>query len=177
MHIKIPRNTLVILVGPAGCGKSTFAAKNFLPSQIVSSDECREMISDDATNQTVSRQAFELMHLIIDRRLLLGRLTVADATSLTKPSRRALQRLAERHRFNIAAIAFDVSLETCIERNKSRRRCVPDRAIAAQHELFSVALRDIAREGFDYLVVVKESEEDSLKVEIVRKRVRRWETK
>jgi protein phosphatase len=72
-EIILPRNTLVLLCGPAGCGKSTFAARHFLPTQIVSSDECRALVSDDPVNQAVSGHAFDLMHFIVDYRLVVGR--------------------------------------------------------------------------------------------------------
>jgi protein phosphatase len=116
-HISIPRNTLAVLVGTAASGKSTFASNHFLPTQIVSSDVCRALISDDPANQGVSADAFELMNVIIEKRLLLGRLTVADATNLLPRGRGKLLRIARRFGFNTAAIVFDLPLETCKARN------------------------------------------------------------
>src|SRR5579862_7509868 len=99
-RIAIPRNTLAVLIGPAGSGKSFFAAKHFLPTQIVSSDECRALISDDPSNQLVSDHAFDLMRFIIEKRLRLGRLTVADATNLTFETRRPFLKVALQFGFN-----------------------------------------------------------------------------
>ncbi len=70
--VKVPRRTLLVLCGPAGSGKSTFAAQRFPSTNIVSSDHCRAMICDDENNQQVNRDTFELFHLIIQKRLSLG---------------------------------------------------------------------------------------------------------
>ena len=63
MNIKIPKLSLVVLIGPSGSGKSTFAGKHFLPTEVISSDACRAMVSDDENDQTVTNDAFELLHL------------------------------------------------------------------------------------------------------------------
>ena len=47
MNISIPEFSLVLLIGASGSGKSTFARKHFLPTEIVSSDACRGLVSDD----------------------------------------------------------------------------------------------------------------------------------
>ena len=64
MHITIPKLSLVVLIGPSGSGKSTFARKHFLPTEVLSSDACRGMVSDDENNQAVTNDAFEVLHFI-----------------------------------------------------------------------------------------------------------------
>src|SRR4051794_11919729 len=62
----IPRQTLIVLCGPAGSGKSTFAhrfverhyAQGCRATTIVSSDYCRALICDDVTNQQMNRDTF-----------------------------------------------------------------------------------------------------------------------
>jgi protein phosphatase len=166
--IIIPRNTLVVLCGPAGCGKSTFATKHFLPTQVVSSDECRARVSDDATNQAVSRHAFELMDFIIEKRLYLGRLTVADATNLKREDRKPLIKMARWYDYNSAAIVFNISLETCLARNRARERKVPEDALMAQYELFLKTLQTISREGFNYVYVLDEMTQSTVSVRVGR---------
>jgi protein phosphatase len=56
--IRIPDFALVVLVGATGSGKSSFAAREFLATEIVSSDLCRALVSDDETDQTVTSEAF-----------------------------------------------------------------------------------------------------------------------
>jgi protein phosphatase len=165
--IRIPENTLVVLCGPAGCGKSFFAARHFLPTQVVSSDHCRALISDDPANQSVSHHAFDLMRFIIRKRLLLGRLTVADATHLSRDSRSALIRLGRLYGFKLAAIVFNIPLEVCLERNLKRERVVPEDAIIRQHANLQVALSQIPHEGFDYLFVLDLESQSSASIQIV----------
>ncbi len=61
MRIFIPNLSLVILIGPSGFGKTTFARKHFLPTEVLSSDACRGMVSDDENNQAVTNEAFALL--------------------------------------------------------------------------------------------------------------------
>ncbi|MCI0486384.1 MAG: AAA family ATPase [Blastocatellia bacterium] len=155
-----------MLCGPAGCGKSTFAARHFLPTQIVSSDDCRARLSDDPTDQRVSEHAFELMHFVIKKRLLIGRLTVADAMHLESEYRRRLIRIARWYGFNAALLVFDISLETCLARNAARSRVVPEEILLRQYAMFENARRSIDRDGFDYTFVLDEASQGSVKLEI-----------
>jgi len=50
MTIFIPKLSLVVLIGPSGSGKCTFARKHFLPTEVSSSDAGRAMVSDDENN-------------------------------------------------------------------------------------------------------------------------------
>jgi predicted kinase len=159
-------NTLIVLCGIAGCGKSTFAEKHFLTTQIVSSDECRARICDDPTNQEVTGHAFELWRLIIRKRLLLGRLTVADATNLERGDRLWLQKGARYYNLFSAAILFDLPLETCLSRNATRERVVPQEAVIRQYNFFREALKSIKNEGFDSVFVLNENDQSLVTVEI-----------
>jgi len=165
-RFQIPRNSLIILIGPAGSGKSRFASKHFKSTEIVSSDECRALIADDASDQSVSRFAFELLYHIVDLRLSLGRLTVVDATNLTIELRNPLLRIARKRGFNTVAILFDVDVSTCIERNQRRARRVPESAIIQQHSIFQDALRAIHLERLNQLFVLNEEDQDKVAITI-----------
>jgi len=77
--LNLPELSLVALVGPSSCGKSTFAARHFRPTEVLSSDECRGLVSDDVLDQSATVDAFEVLHFIAAKRLARGRLTVIDA--------------------------------------------------------------------------------------------------
>jgi protein phosphatase len=147
--IKIPDLSLVVLVGVSGSGKSTFAARHFLPTEVISSDFCRGLVSDDENDQSATADAFEVLNFIAGKRLAAGRLTVADATSVQPSARQPLIELARRHHVLAVAIVLDVPEGTCAARNAAR----PDRAfgshvIRQQRAQLRRGLRGLRREGF-----------------------------
>src|SRR5208283_2629930 len=120
MHISIPKLSLVVLIGPSGSGKSTFARKHFLPTEVLSSDACRGMVSDDENNQAVTNEAFALLHYIAAQRLALGRLTVIDATNVQPEARKPLVELARKYHCLPVAVVLDLPEKLCLERNSQR---------------------------------------------------------
>jgi protein phosphatase len=74
MTLAIPDPSLVVLIGPSGSGKSTFARRLFGPFELVSSDFCRGVVGNDEGDQGVTHHAFDVMHHIIRRHLMLRRL-------------------------------------------------------------------------------------------------------
>src|ERR1700710_1776124 len=120
MRIAIPKLSLVVLIGPSGSGKSTFARKHFLPTEVLSSDACRGMVSDEENNQTVTKEAFEVLHFIAAKRLGLGRLTVIDATNVQPEARRPLVALARQYHCLPVAIVLNLPEKVCQERNRAR---------------------------------------------------------
>ncbi|MGH7429903.1 MAG: AAA family ATPase [Candidatus Methylomirabilaceae bacterium] len=159
----------MILCGPAGSGKSTFAARHFAPTTIVSSDRCRAMLGDDERNLAVSPEAFELFHTIIDRRLGLRRLTVADSTALRTNARATLLEIGRRHAVPVTLVVFDVSEERCYLHDTRRERRV-GRAVIAQHvQQLQDALRTIPQEGFDAVILLDDALARSTSVDIVER--------
>ncbi|HEX8363089.1 MAG TPA: AAA family ATPase [Longimicrobium sp.] len=150
--LAVPELALVLLIGPSGCGKSTFARRGFAATEIVSSDQCRAWVSDDENDQGATADAFEVLHLIVARRLARGRLTVVDATSVTADSRRPLLELARRFHVPAAAIVLDIPEEECLRRNAARAgRQVPPEAIQRQMHLMRASIGGLAREGFRHV--------------------------
>ncbi len=134
MHITIPQLSLVVLIGPSGSGKSTFARKHFLPTEILSSDYCRGLVSDDENNQAATNDAFELLHYIATKRLAAGRLALVDATSVQREARQPLVALARKyHTLPLGPpqmLPFPTSsarwLRRRIDSQATKRRCWPN---------------------------------------------------
>ncbi len=160
--ITIPRRTLLVLCGPAGSGKSTFAAQRFIETAIVSSDRCRAMICDDENNQKVNRETFEVFHMIIQKRLFLGRFTVADSTALQPEARRKLRVLARHYGYFGCLLIFNIPPEVCLERNKSRHRSVEERVIPYHTDLLQRAILDAPQEGWEAIHILDEPGSDAL---------------
>lgn len=149
MNINIPKLSLVVLIGPSGAGKSSFAKKHFSPYEIVSSDECRGMVCNDENSQAVSKDAFDLLYYIIEKRLKRGLLTVVDSTALEKSVRKKLVRIAKYHHVIPVALHFDITYKDCIGNNEKRvERVVPRNVIADQYTMSKDVFAQLKREGF-----------------------------
>jgi protein phosphatase len=160
MHITIPKLSLVVLIGPSGSGKSTFARKHFLPTEILSSDACRGMVSDDENDQTATNDAFDLLHFIAAKRLALGRLTVIDATNVQPESRKPLVQLARQFHCLPVAIVLNLSERLCQDRNRLRQeRDFGPHVVRQQHSQLRRSLRSLGREGFRHVFVLESVEE------------------
>ena len=160
MNIAVPELCLVALVGPSGSGKSVFASKHFRPTEVVSSDACRAMVSDDANDQAATPDAFALLNFIAATRLRAGRLTVIDATNVQPDARKSLVGLARDHDCLSVAIVLDMPESLCLARNEGR----PDRSFGArvirrQAEQLRRSLRGLRREGFRHIFVLNSPEE------------------
>jgi polynucleotide kinase-phosphatase len=159
-ELTIPDMSLVVLMGVSGAGKSTFAARHFAPTQVLSSDFCRGLVADDVNDQSATNAAFDVLHYIAGKRLAGGRVTVVDATNTQREPRRQLVELAKEHDVLPVAIVLDVPEAECVRRNESR----PDREFGAavvhrqQGELHR-SLRHLAKEGFRHVHVLRGQDE------------------
>jgi len=168
MRIEIPELAVVALVGVTGSGKSTFARRFFKPTEVLSSDFFRALISDDENNQAVSSEAFETLYFVANKRLELGLLTVIDATNVQQKDRAEVLHLAREQNCQAVAIVLDMPETLCRERNASRSdRSFGAHVITRQSEQLRRSIRNLKREGFRYVYVLK-SEAELDEVEIVR---------
>lgn len=166
--IIIPRRTLLVLCGPAGSGKSTFAKQlinrhrneGWKPTIIVSSDVCRGLICDDESSQQINRDTFDLFYYIISKRMFQNRLTFADSTALQADPRRHLLTIAQRYHFNACLLIFDIALETCLQRDGQRKRKVGEQVILYHMGLLKQALIDAPNEGWNQVAILKEQDSD-----------------
>jgi protein phosphatase len=165
--VEIPDFALIVLIGASGSGKSTFAARHFKPTEIISSDHCRGLVSDDETDQSASADAFALVGAIAEIRLKRRLLTVIDATNVRSTDRKAWIELARRWHALPVAIVIDPGIDTCVARNKSR----PDRPFGVQvvQRMTSEIRRGLGglqREGFRQVwKFTSEAEVDAARIE------------
>jgi protein phosphatase len=164
---------MVVLCGPAACGKSTFAQRHFRPTQIISSDWARACVCDDERDQRFNAQAFALVHFLLEQRLTLNRLCVVDSTALTAAARKELLDLAKGLQVPIVAMLFNVPLETCAERDQKRERSVGRAVIERQYQIFEQAKAAIRQEGFDQILELQDGDLDKVQIEIIFRPVAR----
>jgi protein phosphatase len=160
MKFTIPELSFVVLIGVSGSGKSTFARKHFKATEILSSDYCRGLVSDDENSQAATKDAFEVLHFIARKRLAAGKLTVVDATNVQPESRKSLVAIAREFHCLPVAIVLDLPERVAHDRNKTR----PDRdfgphVIRQQSQQLHRSLRGLEREGFRHVHVLKSLEE------------------
>lgn len=172
MEIKVPELSLVVLIGASGSGKSSFAKKHFKRTEILSSDECRALVSDDENNQSATNDAFEVLYHIAGKRLKNGLLTVIDATNVQKESRKSLIELSRTYHCLPVAIVLNLPDNICEERNQNR----PDRnfgghVIRQQTQQLKKSLRNLKDEGFRQVYVLNSLEEVDAVQEIQRERL------
>jgi protein phosphatase len=164
VEIEIDDPSLVVLVGAAGAGKSTFAARHFAADEILSSDRFRAIVSGDEANQAATRAAFALLHRTLTTRLAKRRLTVVDATSVRHAARRALVARADTAGVPTIAIVLDLPPETVIARNAARPARTVDMAVvrrqlAGVRAALDGPLPPLHDEGFRQVVVLRDPAE------------------
>ncbi len=160
MKITLPEFSLVVLVGVTGSGKSTFARKHFKPTEILSSDYYRGLVSDDENDQSATKDAFDVLHYIARKRLANKHLTVIDATNVQPEARKPLVSIAREYHCLPVAIVINIPERICHERNKER----PDRdfgphVIRNQSSQLKRALRGLKREGFRQIHILNNPED------------------
>ena len=168
MKIEIPEYALVLLVGASGTGKSSFAAKHFLPTEVISSDRMRGWVADDEADQSATADAFDVLHYIVEKRLKSRRFTVVDATNVQPESRKGLIALARKWHALAVAITFELPEELAVTRNAAR----PDRQFGAapvrRHmQALKRSIGGMNREGIRYVHRLRSVDEVDA-VEIVR---------
>ncbi|MFZ2655458.1 MAG: polynucleotide kinase-phosphatase [Victivallales bacterium] len=160
MELKIPKLSLIVLVGVSGSGKSTFARKHFKPTEVISSDACRALVSDDENDQSATSDAFDVLNYIAGKRLASGRLVVVDATNVQEDARKPLMELARQYHVLPVAIVFDLNEKVCQERNKSNPlRNFSPHVIRKQSSELHRSQRRLRYEGFRYVYTFKNQDE------------------
>ncbi|MDQ0904157.1 putative kinase [Streptomyces canus] len=148
-----PDPVVIVLIGPAGSGKSTLAS-TWEPTQVLSLDHYRALVSDSAGDQSATGDAVFALLRVLEARLRRGLTSVVDATSTNPEDRATLLATARRYGVPTVALIVPTPLSVCLERNASRTGDlhVPEDAVRAQHQaMVATASPDrLLREGFDY---------------------------
>ncbi|MBD2242431.1 polynucleotide kinase-phosphatase [Nostoc sp. FACHB-888] len=160
MKLTIPELSLIVLIGASGSGKSTFAHQHFQPFEVLSSDFCRGLVSNEENNQSATKDAFEVLRFIADKRLAAGKLTVIDATNVQMEDRKPLLQMARQYHSFAIAIVLDLPEELCHERNQLRsNRQFGSHVVRRHTQMLRRSLRGLEKEGFRYVYTLNSLEE------------------
>ncbi|MGA1366925.1 MAG: AAA family ATPase [Blastocatellia bacterium] len=160
MRLELSARSLVLLIGASGAGKSTFCRRWFRPTEVLSSDHFRAMLTDDESDQSVNEEAFGLLYQVMAERLSRGRRTVLDATSVRAEDRQRPMALARQYGGSLVAIVFALPPSLCRSRNAARpQRRVPEAVLEWQLEQVAASLELLPREGFDQVLILRSEAE------------------
>lgn len=155
------RPKLIILIGPPGCGKSTYAKKYIAEHGYtihLSSDEIRAELYGDASIQTDPGRVFALMQSRAVEALNNWQNVVYDATNMTRKDRAGIIAVCPKF-VKIEAHIIWVPIETCIERDAARERTVGKDVIDRMLKRFQACYYD---EGIDEIEVITPNNWDGL---------------
>ena len=148
----IPDPALVVLIGPAGSGKSTWAAQRYRAQEVVSADLLRGMVGSGEHDLAASADAFALLDQIVAARLGRGLNTVVDTLGQDAARRRGQLELARRAGLPAVAVLLTVGPAVCRERNRARDLPVPAAALDAQLRRMRAVAGEVGAEGWDLVL-------------------------
>lgn len=167
--IHLPELSLVVLIGATGSGKSSFAKKHFKATEIVSSDICRGLVSNDENSQAASADAFALARYITGLRLKNGLLTVIDATNVQEEARKDWVKVAREYHCLPTAIILNMPEKVCVERNAGRPGRNMGAHVIPQHiSQLRRSFRKLKYEGFRQIIELRTPEEVDAITDIIR---------
>jgi len=160
VRLTIPEFSLVVLIGASGSGKSTFARKHFRPTEVLSSDAYRAIVSDEEGDQSATDDAFDALQFVARKRLARRRLTVIDATNVRREDRQGFLALAKEYHALGVVIVFDLPEKICQQRTEARADRDFGRHVIRNHVgLLRRSIRSLGKEGFRYQYVFRTPEE------------------
>ncbi|HEV8220683.1 MAG TPA: LLM class flavin-dependent oxidoreductase, partial [Streptosporangiaceae bacterium] len=148
----LPDPALVVLIGAAGSGKSSWAAARYRPAEIVSADQLRGIVGSGEHDLAASADAFRLLDQIAAARLGRGLTTVVDTLGLDPARRREQRDLARQAGLPAVAVLLETSPAECRARNRARDRPVPATVLDGQLRRMTEIPAEVAAEGWDVVL-------------------------
>ena len=146
-----PKGYVVLAIGLPGSGKTTwFRRRGVTP---LSSDLLRNILFDDVEEQRYQGLVFSTLRSLLRARLI-ARMpwNYVDATNLSVHERRQWIKMAKSFGYEVQAVFFDVPLQVCLERNRSRDRMVSEDVMRKMAEKLKPP---VFEEGFAKITVVR----------------------
>jgi alkanesulfonate monooxygenase SsuD/methylene tetrahydromethanopterin reductase-like flavin-dependent oxidoreductase (luciferase family)/predicted kinase len=150
----LPDPALVVLIGPAGSGKSHFASTHYRRHEIVSTDELRSVLGSGEHDLPATAEAFAILDVIVISRLKRGLTTVVDTLGMDRGLRRLWMERARQAGLPAVAVVVDTPARETRRRNADRAYVVPADALNQQLRRFQEVRTELDEEGWDVIHVV-----------------------
>ena len=149
-------NTLYIMVGIQGSGKSTYAKELAKKENCVihSTDAIRWELFGNQLNVPNDKLVFRTVRERMKKDLEEGKNVICDACNVTKRRRSSFLNEVRKLKCRKIAVVIDTDIEKCFERNSKRDdSCrIPENAIKITNERFEKPEKN---EGFDEIIFIK----------------------
>ena len=148
------RPTLILLIGPPGAGKTTYAEKYISKHNntvLLSSDKIRKELWGDEATQGDNNEVFYKMQTRAVDGLNFGYDVIYDATNMTRKDRAGIISACPKFA-RIEAHIIWAPIETCIERDATRERTVGKEVIDRMLKRFQISYYD---EGIDEINIIR----------------------
>ena len=144
-----------------GAGKTTLARKIVERGYLcLNADAIREQVHGNAANQSDPEKIFDIFFQQLEDAMSKNLDIVIDNTNLNAKQRRPiLERAAKFAYTDIQLFLLDVPLDTCLERNRGRDRCVPDDIVANMYMELNRSGRPRREEG--RLVIIRPGKDEN----------------
>lgn len=158
MSDRLPDPALVVLVGAAGSGKSTWAGERYRREEVVSSDTLRGVVGSGPHDLDASADAFSLLEQVVRARLGRSLTTVVDTLGLDPERRVAWRSAAAASGLPAVAVVLRPPESVCRSRNAARDRPVPAPVLSQQLKKVRSVVDDLVGEGWDVIHEVTDSD-------------------
>src|SRR3954452_9399402 len=152
--VPLPDPAVIVLVGAAAAGKSTWALEGYRGAEGVSSDDLRGLVGSGPADLAASVDAFDLLEPFLSARHRGGLTPIIHTLGLDTDRRLAWRDAARSAALPAVVVLIDTPGEDCRRRNALRDRPVPAPVLAEQVRRVAAVRDHLLPEGWDQIEVL-----------------------
>jgi alkanesulfonate monooxygenase SsuD/methylene tetrahydromethanopterin reductase-like flavin-dependent oxidoreductase (luciferase family)/predicted kinase len=153
---EVPDPALIVLIGPSGSGKSSWAEQRYRQEEIVSSDRLRALVGSGEHDLDASETAFDILDRIVAARVGRHLTAVVDTIGFDTARRHRHRQVASEAGMPAVAVLFETPENLCRTRNRMRQRPVPAAVLTGQFRRLREVRAELEKEGWDLIVRISD---------------------